>query len=292
MMKKYFNLIRAEQWIKNTFMILPFFFAGKLFETKEYLPLVAGMICFSLVASIVYIINDYIDIEDDKCHPEKCHRPLASGAVTHLQAFVVALCFFFVAFPVAFQLNVYFFYLLLCYFIMNLLYTFKLKHIPIIDIFIIALGFIFRIEAGGIIANIALSKWLVIITFLLALFLALAKRRDDVLIYNANGKKMRKSIQGYNLDFINSSMMAMTAVIIVSYIMYTTSDEIEIRMDSKNVYLTTFFVILGLFRYLQLSFVELKSGSPTKTLLKDRFIQITILAWIGSFYLILYKLVA
>lgn len=289
-MINYLRLIRIEQWVKNIFMILPLFFAGKLFDTQAYLPLLTGMICFSFTSSAIYIINDYLDCKEDKLHPQKCNRPLASGVIKKGAAAFLMLLFLAVSLTTAYFLNIDFFYILIFYFILNLLYSIKLKQIPILDVSIIAMGFIFRIQGGGLIADIVLSKWLIIITFLLALFLGLAKRRDDVLIYNNNGTKMRKSIQGYNLDFINLSMMLMAGVIVVSYIMYTTSEEIELRLGSTKVYLTTLFVLLGLLRYLQISLVELNSGSPTKILLKDRFIQLTIIGWIVSFYLILYKM--
>ena len=174
------------------------------------------------------------------------------------------------------------------YICLNIAYSFKLKHIAIIDITIIAVGFVLRLFVGSTITNTPLSMWIVIMTFLLALFMALAKRRDDTLIYMETGKKMRKVIDGYNLQFIDAAMMIMAAVVIVSYIQYTTSAAIVARLQSEYLYLTALFVVLGVMRYLQIAFVEKDSGSPTKIILRDRFIQLTIISWVAAFVWILY----
>jgi hypothetical protein len=145
-----------------------------------------------------------------------------------------------------------------------------------------------RIKAGSVIAHIALSEWIVIMVFLLALFMAIGKRRDDVLLKISSGHDMRKSVKGYNLDLLNILLALVCAVIIVAYLMYTMSDEVKIRLDTYKLYYTCLFVIAGIMRYLQIIFVSAKSGSPTKILFKDRFIQITMLLWIASFIVIIY----
>jgi 4-hydroxybenzoate polyprenyltransferase len=176
----------------------------------------------------------------------------------------------------------------LFYFFINLLYTFKLKHVPVLDITIIAVGFVLRIWSGAEIANVVNSKWIILMTFLLALLLGFAKRRDDVLIFNHSGQKMRKSVDGYNLEFINSSMVLMAGVVIVCYIMYTLSPEVVSRWKTENLYITAAPVVLGVLRYLQLTFVQNKSGNPTRILINDFPIQILILFWIVLFYVIIY----
>jgi len=154
---------------------------------------------------------------------------------------------------------------------------------------IISIGFVLRLFVGSSVTGIYLSMWIVIMTFLLALFMALAKRRDDILIYMKTGAKMRKVIDGYNLKFVDGAMMIMASVVIVSYILYTTSKEVIDRVDSGEfLYLTTLFVILGVMRYMQITFVFEKSASPSEIILKDRFIQSTLLFWILSFVWILY----
>ena len=173
--------------------------------------------------------------------------------------------------------------------LLNIGYCFYLKHIPIVDISIIAIGFVLRLFIGSIVADVHLSNWIVIMTFLLALFLAIAKRRDDVMHFMKTGTKMRKVIDGYNLQFIDMSMTIMASVVIVSYTIYTTSVEVIERVQSEYLFITSLFVILGILRYLQISIVENNSGSPTKIMLKDRFIILNLLGWVLSFVLIIYS---
>lgn len=287
-MKAYIQLIRPKDWAKNMFLFIPLFFSGMFFETTKLGELAIGFLCFSLVASSIYIMNDYRDIEDDKKHPVKRLRPLASGAVNKSTAIAIAVLFLIAGFTVAWFLRDKFMFILGIYFLMNVGYSFGLKNIPILDIFIISVGFVLRIKAGSVISLIPLSEWLIIMVFLLALFMAFAKRRDDVLLKLSSGDDMRKAVKGYNLEFINTALSLICAVIIVAYLMYTKSPEVEQRLQTYRLYYTCIFVLAGIFRYLQLVFVQQNSQSPTKILYKDRFIQVTILLWILSFYVILY----
>lgn len=287
-MKAYIQLIRPKDWAKNSFLFIPVFFAGLIFNTQVLLDLLGGFICFSLVASSIYIINDYRDIEDDKKHPVKKDRPLASGSVKKRNAVLIAVFFLIAGFAGAWFIRDKFLFVLGIYFVLNMAYSFGLKNIPILDIIIIAIGFVLRVKAGAVIAIVGLSEWLTIMVFLLALFMAIAKRRDDVLLKLSSGNDMRKAVKGYSLDFINTLLSLTGAVIIVAYFMYTSSPEIVARHQTYRLYYTCLFVLAGIFRYLQLIYVQQDSQSPTKILYKDRFIQFTILLWIISFYLILY----
>lgn len=287
-MKAYLQLIRPKDWAKNSFLFIPVFFAGKLFSVDTLINLLGGFLCFSLVASSIYIINDYRDIEDDKIHPVKKTRPLASGTVSKANALIICILFLAIGFTAAWFIRDKFLFVLIIYFLLNLGYSFGLKTIPILDIIIVAIGFVLRVKAGAVIAVIGLSEWLIIMVFLLALFMALAKRRDDVLLKLSSGTDMRKAVKGYNLEFINVALSLICAVIIVAYFMYTTSPEIVARLQTYRLYYTCLFVLAGVFRYLQLIFVQQNSQSPTKILYKDRFIQAVILLWIMSFYVILY----
>ena len=287
-MKAYIQLIRPKDWAKNMFLFIPVFFAGKIFDAHTMVELLGGFFCFSLVASSIYIINDYRDIEDDKIHPVKKTRPLASGTVSKTMALVICITFLIIGFTAAWFIRDKFLFVLAIYFGLNLAYSFGLKTIPILDIIIVAIGFVLRVKAGAVIAVIGLSEWLVIMVFLLALFMALAKRRDDVLLKLSSGTDMRKAVKGYNLEFINVALSLICAVIIVAYFMYTTSPEITARLQTYRLYYTCLFVLAGVLRYLQLVFVVQSSQSPTKILYKDRFIQAVILMWVISFYLILY----
>lgn len=287
-MTHFLKLIRVHQWVKNLFMLLPLFFAGKLFEYDLLLDVLFGVLCFSFSASAVYILNDYKDVESDREHPSKRNRPLASGKISPKVALVLALVLLLAGFAGAWFLSLRFFAILAAYFIMNVAYTLKLKHIAVLDATIIATGFVLRVVAGGAVAHIPVSQWIIIMTFLLALLLGFAKRRDDVLIYMESGKKMRKSVDGYNLEFINLSMVMMAGVIIIAYMMYVLSDEVVHRWQTGSLYLTAFPVIMGVLRYLQLAFVKGKTGNPTKILLKDWVIQVVLVGWVALFYLIIY----
>ena len=218
-----------------------------------------------------------MDINEDKKHPIKKNRPLASGKVSTNIAKLFFVVLFIFSLSCAFIVSVNLFFVLVVYFCLNIAYSLKLKHISIIDIFVISIGFVLRLFVGESVSDVSLSMWIIIMTFLLALFLAIAKRRDDVLLAN-DGKEVRKNIDGYNLEFVNAVMVFMAGVIVVAYIFYT------ISLDSNNrLYLTAFFVILGILRYMQITFVEQTSGSPTKIVLKDKFLQLTILFWLVSF---------
>ena len=284
----YITLIRPQQWAKNVLIFLPAFFGGAIFIDNNLYKLLLGFVAFSLVASSIYILNDYKDIEADKIHPKKKTRPLASGKVQPGIALGLMVLLIASGLFLAFTVNIKFFYLLAFYLVVNIGYCFGLKNIALLDIFIVASGFLIRAVSGGLIISLHISQWLVIMVFFGALFLALAKRRDDILMYINSGKVMRKSVRSYNLDFINSCLTMFSGVIIVAYLMYTISPEITSRMNSHHIYYTTIFVIAGIMRYLQITLVEANSGSPTKILYSDKFIILTIIGWLASFYVIIY----
>lgn len=279
-----FTLLRIHQYIKNLFIFAPLFFTFS-FDSEEFLNVLIAFILFSIIASSIYVLNDLMDIEEDKKHPIKRFRPLASGNVTKRNAKFLIILLSSMSLLIAFFFSMQLFIVLMVYFILNIAYSLKLKHITIVDISIIATGFVLRLFAGSSVIDAELSMWIIIMTFLLALFLALAKRRDDVLL-SIKGKETRKNIDGYNLEFVNATMILMSGVVIVSYILYTVSQSVMEKFDTENLYLTTFFVILGVMRYMQITFVEQNSGSPTKIVLKDRFLQLTILFWIISFIMV------
>jgi len=259
-----------------------------LVDSHLLLSTVIAFVAFSLAASAVYVFNDYIDIEDDRRHPKKKDRPLASGAISKSQAIIIMSVLSLSGLGLMFSISTEATAIALAYIVMNIAYSLHLKHIAILDVTIIAIGFVLRLFIGSVATGISLTSWIVVMSFLLALFLALAKRRDDVLIYLDTGKKMRKVIDGYNLRLVDTAMAIMASVTIVAYITYTISSEVVTRVNSEYLYLTSLFVILGIMRYLQIAFVMQESGSPTKIVLKDRFIQLTMLGWVSMFTWILY----
>ena len=247
-----------------------------------------GFLAFSATASAIYIMNDYRDREDDKKHPVKCKRPLASGAVSPGAALVILSMLVIGGFGLAWFIRDKFFFILAIYFAINVGYSFGLKNIPILDIVLVAIGFVLRIKAGLVISFIPLSEWIIIMVFLLALFMAIGKRRDDILLKLSSGTDMRKVVKGYSLHFMNTLLALVCAVIIVAYFMYTMSPEVTERLGTHRLYYTCLFVLAGIMRYLQIIYVMADSGSPTKILYKDRFIQVTLMLWIASYISIIY----
>lgn len=287
------RLIRPKQWIKNTVVLLPIFFGGALLRVEA---LYAGFITalsFSFISSSIYCLNDIIDLKDDRRHPVKCQRPLASGAISVVQGFIIMASMVILSMITLFLLpdnqmktaGVIFFY-----WVLNIAYCLFLKQHAIIDVCVIAFGFVLRIISGGLATGIGLSKWIVLMTFLLTLFLSFAKRRDDVLRMNETGHAPRKNTSRYNLTFINQAITITASVTLVCYIMYTMSPEVIANFHTSNLYLTSVFVLLGLLRYIQISVVDKKSGDPTKVILNDRFIQLIVLGFGLTFLIIIYFL--
>jgi len=273
------KLMRIKQYVKNLFIFIPIFFSGKITDLFFLRDVSLTFVFFSVLASSVYIINDVIDSDDDKKHPVKKNRPIASGLVSKRFAVLVSIILLLISLICTFLLLGYIVTLVfLLYFIVNLFYCFVLKHIAIIDIFIIGFGFVIRILVGSIVCIAPLSEWIIVMVFMLSLFMGFAKRRDDVIYYIKDGTKMRSSVDGYNIELINSLMTIIGAVIIVAYIMYTLSPDVA-AFKSPNFIYTTLWVIIAIFRYFQLSLVFNKTGSPTEILYKDRIIQMCILLW-------------
>ena len=289
-MKYYITLLRPKDWAKNLFLIVPSFFAGQFFIPSRIPHILEGFIAFCFFASSIYIINDYRDIEDDRRHPVKYKRPLASGKVKKPAAVMICILLLVVGSILGYlaDSNFLFLFILGLYFFINLFYSFGLKNIAILDILILSSGFVLRVKGGAVISKVDTSEWLIIMTFLLSLFMAIAKRRDDLLLKSTTGTDMRKSMSGYNLDFLNTMLGLSSAIIIVAYINYTVSPITVMRLGTYRLYYSSLFVIAGLMRYLQITFVLKKSGSPTEILYKDFFIQITLALWVASIYVILY----
>jgi len=289
-MKNYVKLLRPKDWAKNLFLFIPSFFAGHFFVLHKLELLSVGFLAFSCFASSIYIINDYRDIENDRKHPKKSKRPMASGKVPPSHGIVISVLLVIIGSVLAYLVNsdLWLLFILGVYYVMNIGYSFGLKNVAILDMIIVAMGFILRIKAGAIIVNEETTDWLIIMTFLLALFMAIGKRRDDILLQESSGTSMRKSLTGYNLSFLDTMLGLFSAIIIVAYLNYTQDDDSIRRLGTYRLYYTTIFVIAGIMRYLQVVFVKKDSGSPTEILYKDHFIQITILLWVACFFTILY----
>lgn len=292
MIKSILRLTRPKQWIKNMFVFIPMFFGGELFDLHSVWLAVLTFFAFSLVASSIYCYNDIVDVDADRHHPVKCLRPIASGEVSIRLGYILMMLTFCLGMGILLllppEVMSQVMAVIVFYYVLNLAYCSKLKQFAILDVCIVAFGFVLRILAGGFACELALSNWIVIMTFLLTLFMSFAKRRDDVLRMNSTGEAPRKNTVRYNLTFINQAITITASVTLVCYIMYCVSPEVTERFDTPYLYLTFVFVLLGLLRYIQIAVVDEKSGDPTKIILHDHFSQIIVVAWILSFLLMIY----
>ncbi|MGB0429547.1 MAG: UbiA prenyltransferase family protein [Bacteroidia bacterium] len=287
--KHFAKLLRVNQWVKNGFLFLPIFFDKQLLNMSVLADAFLGALSFAFVSSVVYIVNDYFDRNRDRLHPKKKFRPIAAGLISPITAFVVAIICLVISVLLVLYLNsIELAYVLAIYLVLNILYSTWLKHVSLLDIFILAFGYVLRVYAGGFATQIAPSEWLILMSLLLALFLALAKRRDDVVLFENSGKKTRKAIDGYNQSFFNTALSMLGGIIVVTYSIYVLSDQTQERFGSDYMYLTVIFILAGVLRYLQITLVEHDSGSPVKLLYSDRFLQVTILLWLSCLYVIIY----
>ncbi|MEO0006531.1 MAG: hypothetical protein RJA20_727 [Bacteroidota bacterium] len=285
--RQFVHLIRVEHWVKNLFLFLPAFFAARLGEPLVFERTLAGFIAFSLIASSVYVLNDTVDASHDRQHPDKRKRPVASGVVSRTQAMIIMGLLLAAGAGVVSWLSPDALIYCTLYFAINIAYSLSLKHFAIIDISLISMGFILRVLAGGAVAGVEVSNWLQVLTFLLALILGLAKRRGEYIV--AMGEtNFRRSLEGYNLPFLDMAMVVCSTVSVVAYLMYCFSPEVIERIGSNNIFYTAFFVIVGILRYLQLTLVFNKTESPTRALLRDQYLQLILLGWIACFVWLLY----
>ena len=289
------HLTRPSHWVKNLFVFLPLFFGQKLLDVTLLQNAVIAFFSFSFAASSIYCFNDIIDVEDDRRHPVKCLRPVASGKISVPLAYTIMFLLLAMSMAALFLIGAERYRygtlaVIIAYWLMEIAYCILLKRFAIVDVCLLSLGFVLRILAGGIATGTVISHWLVMMTFLLTLFLGIAKRRDDVLRMARTGIPVRHNTKRYNITFVNEALTITGSVMLVCYIMYTVSPEVVEQFRSPYLYLTSAFVILGLLRYIQLAVVDEKTGDPTKVLLRDHFTQCVVLGWVLSFVVIIYVL--
>ena len=283
--QNFFTLLRIKHWVKNCFIFFPIFFAGKIERilSFEFLHL---FFTFCIASSIIYVLNDIIDRKKDANHPIKKRRPLASGFFT-IQTAIFILVILAGIFITVTDFNAPSTLFVLGYILLNFCYSFFLKNIALVDVSAISLGYVLRVFAGASIDTTFVSHWMIIIVFLVTISISFAKRRDD-LVLEIDGELIRTSLNGYTIEFLDIVKSISFTITLIAYILYSISPEVILRIGSDKLYLTSFFVFLGILRYLQLSMVDKKSGSPIDLLFKDLFLQLTILAWILTFSIILY----
>jgi 4-hydroxybenzoate polyprenyltransferase len=280
-------LLRPQQWIKNLFVAAPLFFTPAAVSLGAVGQVALGIACFSALASAMYVLNDWCDRESDRQHPLKRLRPLAAGTIGAAPALLLALGLAVAGFAVALLLLPFAFtQLLVGYAGLNIAYSFGLKRIAILDVMLIAIGFVLRVYGGGFLIGVLPTVWIIACTLLLALFLALAKRRDDIVRGMEEGH--RPSLAGYNAPFLDTAIAIVLAALLVCYLLYTTQPQNMARLHSDKLFLTVPFVIAGVLRYLQITIVEHRSGSPTRLAVSDRFLLLAIIGWLVTFALLIY----
>ena len=287
MIKILFELIRLKSWIKNIIIFAPIFFSGNFDSVSNFYLTLVTFFAFSFLTSSIYILNDYIDLEHDRLHPIKKNRPLASKKINIKNALIIGFSLLLISFILISKLSVLTTYTFLFYLMIMLSYCIYFRKVALIDIAIISFGFVLRIYVGSTITGIEVSSWIIIMTFLMAFFIALSKRRDDLINLNFDNNFKRKSLNGYNFKLIDSLITIISPIIIVCYILYCISDD-NISRIGEDFYLTSIYVIFGFSRYLQLVYVCEKGGDPIEILYQDKYIQVILLLWLLNFFWVLY----
>lgn len=279
--------MRLRQWPKNAFVFAALIFDGQLLVLDSLLITSFAFILFCLASSLVYIINDLSDIESDRLHPVKRDRPLASGRLTKKLAVVSAGALFILVFPAAFLLNTHLGLIISGYFILMLSYSFWLKHMPLIDVMIIAAGFVLRVAAGVVIIETQqFSPWLFVATTFLALFIGLGKRRAEIKLLENTAVSHRRVLEGYSLDFLDQLITIVLSTTLMTYCLYTFSSPVS--PGNHSMMLTIPFVIYGLLRYLYLIRIKHIGGAPEEIVLTDLPMQIAVALWGLTVILIIY----
>jgi 4-hydroxybenzoate polyprenyltransferase len=288
MMRHVWKTMRPHQWIKNLFVFAALFFSGGVTETGKLTIVFLIFLSFCAMASAIYFLNDIMDRDRDRGHPTKCKRPIASGVLPLRTAMVSSLILAISSLALAYLIFPVVGLFLFMYGVLNVMYSFWLKHIVILDLFCVALGFVLRVLGGGFAIHVEPSSWLLIASFLLALFLALAKRRHELLVAEELSKSPRPVLEYYTPQLIDELISVVTPTILITYLLYTLDPETSVRFHSRILYVTGIFVIFGIFRYLYLVHHENLGGSPTDIVLTDLPLMSAILGWILTFSFIIY----
>lgn len=281
--KNIIKLFRIKQWIKNAFVGAAIIFSGKFTEVESILYVFIAFVLFCLTASSVYIVNDILDKDKDKLHPKKKLRPIASGAVSTKSAIIVLLINLILVFTTAFIVKIKLFNILAFYFILNIMYCFKLKHMIIVDVMTIAAGFILRVAAGAVVIGVTVSEWLLMCTGLLSLYLGFSKRKNELLVMDRDAKNHRKTLSAYGVDYLNRITLILMALVIATYILYAV-----LGTSHKKIIYTIPFVIYGTFKYEYLVTNYNKGGSPEDAFTEDLPFLINIGLWTITSLLAIY----
>jgi 4-hydroxybenzoate polyprenyltransferase len=280
--------MRPAQWTKNLFVFAALIFAQKFFSLPELARSIGAFVVFCLVAGGFYIFNDLQDREEDRSHPKKSQRPIARGEIQTGEALTVFAVLSIVGLGGAFLLSRNFFYAVAIYYVLQLAYSLKLKQVVILDIFVIAAGFFIRVVAGGLVIAVPISSWLLICTSLLALLLAMGKRRHELVLLEDKATDHRPILKEYSAYLLDQMIAVVTASTLIAYCLYTISAETVAKFGTEHLVWTSGFVLYGIFRYLYLVHLKGKGGSPEELLLQDKPFLLNIVLWIGAVVLVLY----
>lgn len=279
-------LMRPRQWVKNAFVFAPLFFTPPIMSLDAVVAVSLIFLSFCCVSSAVYCLNDLRDRKSDRLHPKKRHRPLASGRISPAVAAALAAALLVCGFLLAVFVAPIAALVLIAYLLVNIAYTLILKNISIVDVLVISLGFVLRIYAGALVIGVMPTPWIQICAGLLALFIALAKRRDDVVL--EIGSEHRVSLAGYTRPFLDACIGVTLGALLVSYMIFTLNDAVMARLGSDLLFVTVPFVVAGIFRYLQLTLVFERSGSPTELIFKDAFLILSVVGWVLVYAYLIY----
>jgi 4-hydroxybenzoate polyprenyltransferase len=283
-----FRSLRPSQWTKNLFVFAALVFAQKILDGPLVLRTLGAFGIFCLLSGSIYLVNDVLDYEEDRVHPKKSRRPIAAGLIRRGTAAGMAVFFAAVSLAGAFVLSPGFFIVGAVYFVLQIAYSIKLKHVVILDVFIVASGFVLRVMAGGIVIHVPLSSWLLICTTLLALFIAMSKRRHELVLLEENASIHRPILKEYSAYLLDQMISVVTASTVIAYCLYTVSEDTVKKFGTSDLIYTTPFVLYGIFRYLYLVHKKGEGGSPEELILKDKPLAITVLLWIVTAVGILY----
>ncbi len=284
----HFRALRPHQWVKNLFVFAALVFARKLTESDAVVQSLQVFAAFCAMASAIYLVNDVADFERDRVHPKKSKRPIASGLVARRTALVMAAGLAPIGLGLGYWLNMKTGVVLSIYGAMNLAYSFKLKHIVLLDVFIIAFGFLLRVVGGAFAIGVGISPWLLICTFFVALFLAFCKRRQELVTLGEDAAAHRGNLASYSTTFIDKMISSLAAMTVMSYALYTIDARVMQRLGTDGLVITVPLVLFGVFRYLYLVHQEGKGGSPTEVILTDRSVQAIALLLVGTVVALIY----
>jgi len=287
-MKRFFKLLRFKQISKNLFVFAPLVFSKRLFDWNSFSAVCIGFLLFCLASSSAYIFNDVKDIESDRQHPKKKFRPLPSGELSVKYALGLAMLLCSICLPGSFLLDLNFGLIIVGYIIINVLYSIVIKHIVILDVMAIAAGFVLRVLAGAAIIKAYPSNWLIICTILLALFLGFSKRRHELVLLTGDSHLHRKVLEHYSPYFLDQMISVVTAATVMSYMLYTVSEETIRFFGTRHLIWTVPFVLYGIFRYLYLVHKMEEGGDPAELMTKDKPLLVNILLWALSAIMIIY----